>query len=396
MKYKILMILFIIFYILAGLYTEIQFISKKPIPESLLEDFLYYEQALNNALNGISPYLVREIGPGYLYPPPALLIVEVFHKIAPFTFKALIYSIFNISILLIMVYGIGKYYKYSFTQIWYWYFICLYFAPFLELIHLGQINVITMFGVFTLFIYIGREKFLGGIGLALAVITKVSPALFFCYLIFAKKWKVITTSIVFIIFFVILSIIRYGINSILEYPSVFLWLTSQFDMSINSQSFVSKIAYLQKTLFEFLSTFINFDTHISTYFERHYQPLHKFLILYMIVIILISSVLFYINKEKEKEPLFIILNLAMMLSPNIIWYHHYVFLLLPVLIWIGWSQLNTKVMAWCLFGLLLIQIDRWHLLYGAIAHIFGHISILILLIYQYREVNFQTEKVIMS
>lgn len=78
-------------------------------------------------------------------------------------------------------------YGYKINQTWYWYVLCLSFAPFLELIYVGQINVITLFGIFLLFFY--SSPLVGSFGLSMAVLTKVSPALFFGYLITQRKWK---------------------------------------------------------------------------------------------------------------------------------------------------------------------------------------------------------------
>ena len=74
-----------------------------------------------------------------------------------------------------IIYGVAKYYGYSMDKIWYWFVICLGFAPFLELLHIGQINVITMFGIFMMFFWESTSSVLSGAGLSLAVITKVSP-----------------------------------------------------------------------------------------------------------------------------------------------------------------------------------------------------------------------------
>ena len=86
--------------------------------------------------------------------------------------------------------------------------------------------------------------------------------------------------------------------------------------------------------------------------------------------------------SKQREPLFIITSLVMVLASNIVWYHHYVFFLLPLLVWMGWRRLKRSVLAWCFGGLLLIQVDRTHLTYGLLIHLWGHVSVLALLFWQ--------------
>lgn len=374
--HPILMGLFLCFYLTLGFYTELHFIHSKPIPNSLLQDFKYYERALFDALNGDSPYTVRAIGPGYLYPPPALLIVEIFSYIKSFSLKVAVFSVLNIMLLMLMTYGVAKYYGYRNNQIWYWYPIGLAFAPFLELLHIGQINMLTLFGIFLLFLWTENSHFLGGAGLAFAIITKVSPILFFPYLVLSKKWKTIIVAFTVIMLLIGISILRYGYNPVTEYPSVLQWLANQFSLGSNPQSFVAKLIGLQEILED-----INIQVSLLVILANYYQLVQHFITLYVLLIITISGVFFFLGKQ-EREPLFIITSLGMMLSPNVMWYHHYVFILLPILIWMGWSRLERKIVLWCLIGLIIIQIDRHIPPYGLLIHIFGHISIIIILFEQ--------------
>lgn len=379
---RILLGSFLCFYIICGLYTELRLITIKPLPAHLLEDFKIYERALSDVLQGHDPYGVLNIGHGYLYPPPALFLIEIFSSIRSLPLQVSLYSTLNIVLLMLMVYGVAKHYSYSTNQVWYWYVICLGFAPFLELLTIGQINVFTLFGIFMLFIWTDRFSILGGAGLALATLTKVSPVLFFGYLLSSKKWRVIAIAIIIIAIITGLSILRYGLNPVLEYPTVFQWLTNQFKLDTNSQSLVAKLAGLQSIVSSLPENF-RFQAPFLDYLANNYQFIQRILTYYIFIIIVISNLLFFFGKQ-EKEPVFIITALGMMLSPNVMWYHHYVFILLPVLIWMGWSRLDWRVVGWCLMGLLIVQIDRWFPPYGLLVHVFGHISILIILFHQLR------------
>ena len=99
------------------------------------------------------------------------------------------------------------------------------------------------------------------------------------------------------------------------------------------------------------------------------------LTLYLLMVILFVAYLTF-RKGGPQEPLFIVTALAMLLSPNIVWYHHYVFFLLPLLVWMGWRHDSLAVTIWCLAGMLLIQFDYFALTRGLLVHIFGHLSIL--------------------
>ena len=181
------------------------------------------------------------------------------------------------------------------------------------------------------------------------------------YLVVTKKIKVFAAVTLWTIIFIILSILRYGISPLLAYPEVFRWLSSQFPISHNSQSLVSKLA-----------TVFGFEHQTSLH-----QTIQQILILYILLVIVTSIFLTRIQKQ-PKEPLFIITTIGMMILPNVMWYHHYVFLLLPLLIWMGWKRLDWQTTTWCLAGLIIIQFDRY-ITYGLLTHIFAHISILLIL-----------------
>lgn len=120
-----------------------------------------------------------------------------------------------------------------------------------------------------------------------------------------------------------------------------------------------------------------FSESIFGFFTSDYSSVQRILTIYIIAIISLSCLMSFLIKQ-PKEPLFIISMLGMMLSPNIMWYHHYVFILLPLLIWMGWSKLDKRVIFWCLLGMMLVQIDRRIPPYGLTIHMFSHISLLIM------------------
>lgn len=350
---------FLTLYLLAGFGTDYFLLTFKP--NSFLEDFGYYERALEDSTAGKDPYAIRLIGPAYLYPPTALLVVEPFHFIHLFSIKVLLYSLFNVAAMIFIIHGIARHYGYSAKEVWYWYVFCLGFAPFHELLYVGQINVITLLGLFVFFFWLESSPLLSGFGLSLAILTKVSPAIFMGYLLVTKKIKVFAAVTLWTIIFMILSILRYGISPLLAYPEVFRWLSNQFPISNNSQSLVSKLA-----------TVFRFEHQTSLH-----QTIQQILILYILLVIVTSIFLTRIHKQPN-EPLFIITTIGMMILPNVMWYHHYVFLLLPLLIWMGWKHLDWQTTTWCLAGLIIIQFDRY-ITYGLLTHIFAHISILLIL-----------------
>jgi hypothetical protein len=373
-------------FLLFGFYTELKLLKIKPIPETLLEDFRYYEDALLRARNGQDPYSIRDIGPAFLYPPPALLVVEIFHHIHPSNLKIALYTVVNIALLSLITLGISTYYGYTIEKVWYWFILCMGFAPFLELLHIGQINIITLFGVAWAFYWEEKHPILSAMGWALAIVTKVTPLIFLGYLIVNKRYKTIISTLFIIAIATYASILRYGFSPILAYPNVFLGLLNQLPLGTNSQSLVAKLAIANEPWFKtILSNHLGFlQTPVKSIFfifTQHPESVQRLLSIYILLTIVASS-LFTIYGKQPKEPLFITTALGMMLSPNIMWYHHYAFILLPMMIAMGWSRLKIPVLIWCFIGFIVIQLDRHFPPYGLLIHIFSHLSLAAILLWQ--------------
>ena len=345
-----------------GMRTFLQFASMKPLPQFLLEDFNYYRRAAVNANSSIDPYQDRSIGTGFLYPPPALLIIDTL-RIVPnspeFLEEALIIGL-NMVLLGLIVYGVASLYHMSLASTWWWYVLCFCFSPFLELQLIGQINVITSMGIFLLFFYEMRQPILAGVGLALGVITKVTPLGFFGYLVIRKDWKTGLSALAAIIVLCLLTVLRYGVNPFLNYLDVFQNISSAFPNS--GHSLISKIRFLFPVMPFGLE---KLQTGILVYFA----------------ILLILSALLYL-RNSSREPLFLLTALAISFSPNIMWYHHYVFILLPMLILLGWSRNHFWITAWVFTVLMIIQVDRFFPAQGLMTHIAVQLTIFGLLAWQ--------------
>jgi hypothetical protein len=327
-----------------------------------------------DAISRGDPYSIRSIGPGYFYPPPALLIVEAFHTVSPFPAKFTAYTVLNIAIMLFIISRVAGYYGHSTKDVWYWYILCLGFARFLELLHLGQINLITLLGIFLLFWGLDSSAALSGFGLSLAILTKVSPLVFLVFLAATKKIKNVLSTLAWMSTITLLSVLRYGIVPVLAYPQTLRWLTDQFPVGPNSQSLISKSVMV-------------FGFELSQAGTHLFQTV---LTIYIFSIIIISSIL-TIRGKGPREPLFIVTALGITILPNVMWYHHYVFILLPLLIWMAWMRLDLRVVIWCLAGMIIIQSDRFSLTDGLLIHIFVQVSIISIIVWQAKQLSLKKD-----
>lgn len=351
---RIALLAFLVIYLAGGIYTLVEQVLALPFPDSVFMDFGFYETALARTLSGADMYAVREIGPAFLYPPPALLLVEVLNLIPGAVFRVALFGALDLLLAAGIVYGVARKYGLGLDEVWYWFPLALGFGPLLVTMELGQINMVTQFGLALMFLYESTAPGWAGVGLGLAIMTKVTPLFFGAYLLARRSLKTILWTALALAAFAVLAALRYGIQPFFTYLMVFREMTGIIPVGTNGQSLAAHLARLGVPNF----------------------GLAQFgLTLYLLIIILFAAYLTF-RKSGPPEPLLIVTALAMLLSPNIVWYHHYVFFLLPLLVWMGWRQSSIPVTLWCLAGLLLIQLDYFALTGGLLVHVFGHLSIL--------------------
>jgi hypothetical protein len=352
----LLLLCVLIWYISLGLLTQVIFWNQYPLPDSLMADFVIYLHARDQVIQGFDPYAHQPNELPFLYPLPSLLLIDLFAQIPTESARAVIYIVVNIVLLAIMVRGIALRYGYRWEQVWWWFPLVFFFAPFLELLQLGQINLITSFGVFLMFLYADSRPLVSGFGLALGAVTKLTPLIMVVYLVFRRCWRALIWSSGFIILSYIAASLRFGWQS----PNIFLEtignLTHLFVPGPNSNALVSSfvsLGWIQQAAWPEL------------------QNLLMFWVAAWIATGLVTSF-----RTREWEPLFIIASLGTAVMPNVLWYHHYVFILLPMLVWMAWSKLNPFVVAWIVLGMISVQLDRWYWTQGILPHLFVHLSIL--------------------
>lgn len=356
-------------YLLLGFYTELELIGRKPLPGHLIEDFNFYQRAYRDAQESGDPYAVRDIGLAFLYPPQALLVVGLFARISSLMLRTAALAATNVVLLSLMIYGVARMYDYRLSDVWWWFPLGLGFAPFLEVVLLGQINVIAQFGIFLMLVFQASAPLAGGLGLTLGIITKVTPLAFVGYLLASRNLRAIAGVALGLAVVTLLAGLTFGWEPFLTFAEVFGDLVETFPLGTNSHSFVALL-----------------EAH-TPLAAAQVPVVQRSLTLYLLVVFTLSAMATYLSRRWE--PSFIVISLGLALAPNVMWYHHYTFLLLPVFVWMAWSRLHPAVVVWCFLGLCLIQVDRLYsfleVTHGALAHGFGHLSLLMVLIWQLRE-----------
>jgi len=338
-------------YVAAGLHTELELAALKPIPASLMQDFDFYRDALHAVADGNDPYANRDIGTGFLYPPPALLLVAVFE---PFNdlWRASLFTTLNLALLALMLVGVSRRFDLPLSRVWWWFPLAFAFAPTLELLHIGQINLLVTFGVLIMFLFACRSPSLAGLGLGAAICLKVTPIAFFVYLAVTKRFRVLAVSLITVAVLVGGFGVIYSFQPALDYVDVFRNL-AQISLpggDGNAQS---------------LPAILNYHGVIASGTEDEVQKVLDGALLAAIL----AAVGVAIARTRS-DGLFVVIGLSLVPASNIAWYHHYTFLLLPLCVWMASMKLHPLAVAWVLGGLTLIQFDRFGLTHGLLAQVF--------------------------
>lgn len=347
-------------YLALGVYTQVGLMEILPLEQHLLADFLIYQRAAKDAALGVDPYEEKRIGAAFVYPPQSLLFFETAGVIQGRKSQAVVYTTINIAMLWFMTYAVIRHGKLTHADAWFFYPLALGFAPFLELLHIGQVNQFVAFGLFLMFTFATQMPWLAGLGLGWAAMLKVTPAVFIAYLLITKQWKAIAATAITILIFTLITWIRYGADPFFNYVEALRSMLRQFPDGLESHS-----------LFAVINRFI--DIH-------EYAPILQMgLNIYLVLILASGALSMYINRT---DLFFVVLGVGVTMTPNLLWYHHYVFLLLPLFVLMRISRLDARIVTWCLVGFIIIQMDRFYLTAGLLIHIFAHLTILGLIVYQ--------------
>jgi Glycosyltransferase family 87 len=359
-KVKILIFgLGFLFYAFFGVWNQVNINPKFP------SDIGIYLHAGEKALQGGDPYAPFGIGASFVYPPVALLI---FGPLSTFGTAKIIWTCITIISMLLVVTCLLEIVPVEvrrYQAIWLTAVVFL-FAPFLEQITIGQINSLVLLGI-TLFMvgmFNPRLKWLGDIGLALAILLKITPIVLVALPFIRKDWKRCARIGIAAVGFILISIIFLGLMPWKGFLDIFPFLFKGWPVTIN-EAVGPSLIWLGQLLIPNLDI-----TWTGSAFS-------------IFALVLWLGALFFSRKRGDDLAVLSLGIVVMTISSSIVWYHHLVFLTVPIVYLAyaaqgpGWRDRASFLLL--LFGITSITLNRFletRYLIPPFASICGYLSIL--------------------
>jgi hypothetical protein len=333
-------------YVAIGVHHQAASLQQKPLPEFLLEDFNCYGRAVARWRSGQSPYADHAVGStAYLYPPQALLLVGGLEAIRSLPAKVAVYD----SLSLLALAGIvalalrASRVPPGDPKAWIAATLAVAFGPVGTSLLLGQVNILVALTLAAGYFLADRHPRLAGTAIAIGAALKVTP-LFLLVLFLRRRYLSIWVS--FVVASVALAGVTaliFGVRPFFDFVTMAQLMNHSFPVGFNgSLSFVNMVYLLSGKL----------GTPQMGWQERTQH-------IYALVLLGIVLGAAYLTRDgRKRDLLFALVCFAITVMPNVLWYHHFVFVLPALLaLWLS-PDATTALRATALGGLALIQLDH--------------------------------------
>jgi len=340
-----LMVALLAAYAAVGLHRQTAMVQEKPLPKFLMEDYNCYERAWARWRAGESPYADHHVGTtAFLYPPQSLLLVgglELFHSLPA---KFAVYGTLSLLALAAVVVLALRASRTSSgdPKAWAAAALALLFAPVGTSLFLGQVNILITCTLAAGYFLADRNPRIAGAAIAIGTAIKLTPV-FLLVLFFRRKYLQLWAS--FLVTSVVLTGVTalvFGIAPFVEFLAIARMMNETFPVGFNgSLSFVNLI-YLIGGKFGLHDGWEPFGQHIYA----------------LVLLGLVLGAVYLTRDGRRRDLLFALVSLALTVMPNVLWYHHFVFVL-PALFALWLSPESTPALrVTSLVGLGLIQLDH--------------------------------------
>ncbi len=317
-------------------------------------DFNLYFNALTNAGGGQNPYLPDETSKSLLYHPFALVFLSIFSWLGVNGALSL-WTVLSIVAWIATVFLLIKLTKPKNGQlnnrwfIWVVFGIFLTFAPFWETLYMGQINAFVALSlVLTLYYSENKHPNLAGIFLGLAIVLKLSPIIMLAYFFLMRQYRVIAVSLITLVILTTVAAFQFGWAIVGDFLTILPVLGAEIRPTKHNQSILS-LSYR----FLGLLTDINMKNALIQF--------HKALFAGILGVLLLMGFNNVLWTKQARMWLFGTLVTFITISSPLVWYHHSIFLVIPLLFMVRYQP--HYLMGISLLTIGLIQGNRLFELY---------------------------------
>ena len=335
-------------YAAIGLHRQTAILQDKPLPAFLMEDYNCYGRAWVRWRAGESPYADQNVGStAFLYPPQSLLLVggfEAFHSLAS---KFALYSTLSLLALGAIVALALRASRTSpgDPRAWAAAILALGFAPVGTSLFLGQVNILVACTLAAGYFLADRHPRVAGAAIALGAAIKVTPV--FLLVLFLRR-RYLSLWLSFLATSAALAGVTaaiLGVGSFREFLAIVHTMNNTFPVGFTGSLSFINLVYLLGGKFGALQ-----DGGGWQPFGQHIYSLA--------LLVLVLAAAFLARDGRRRDLLFAMVSLAITVMPNVLWYHHFVFVL-PALFALWLSPESTPALrAGALAGLGLIQVDH--------------------------------------
>lgn len=348
----ILVLLIIGCYLLLGGFSEawLLYVGRN----RLGHDFSIYYEAFSQASVGRNPYTPYQVGTSFLYHPFSLSILSILalfgytRALAFWLGASLVAWTLSIAVLMLLVRqspnGAHDSWLRRPAHVWLVMGLLLAFGPFIETFHVGQINTFVLMSLVLAFYYSENEKQgWAGFWFAVAVSFKTAPVILALYFVVVRCYRTLIAALIAFATFTLIAAAQFGPAAVFDFLAIIPSLGSNIHPSVNNQSWTSLLQ--RAALF--------FDVEVSDALMLS----HQIGVVVLLGLLCIAGIRIRAAGRPARAWLFGSFVMVMVIGSPLVWYHHSVFLLIPLAI-----SLQYKSRSWLGLGLgvlLLIQVDRF-------------------------------------
>lgn len=280
-------------------------------------DFQVYYTAYLKAANGRNPYEPFHIGQGFLNHPFVLTFVGLFSGHGNAQLAAALWFVASLVAWAAALYLTIRYILRRRLRL-FPFILLLSSAPVVETFYMGQINAFAVLCLSLCFLYAQKGKAaLAGFTLALAAVFKSSPLLLLFYFLAVRKGRVVVMALLFLLGLGGITAVQFSPHLFSQFGRVLLRLVTEVEAGRYNYSLLS--------LAQHAPVVAGWEQA-----DRYLLWGHKIIVGGTLATLLAVSHSRATFQKSDRCRLFALFLCLMVIFSPLLWYHHFVFLLLPL------------------------------------------------------------------